>query len=118
MTHSKKVQHLLKNLTQRGVSPYIVAPPPYRLLWRLGWQVRPPLFQSFTVLALGMGLSYGVLSGFVLWILQGEFTWQGVQIPLLLAVVTGAFFGLGVAIYYRWKARRLGLGDWERYPRS
>jgi preprotein translocase subunit SecG len=46
--------------------------------------------------------------------------WRGQDMPVALAVVTaaiaGLFFGLSMACYYRWRARKLALPAWEDYP--
>lgn len=47
MTHDEKVAFLLDDLARKGIGRYTVAPPIYRLLWRLGIEVKPPLFASF-----------------------------------------------------------------------
>ena len=55
MTHREKIDHLLDEMARRGVGKYIVAPPLYRLLWRVGLEVPPPLFQGFFSLFLVWG---------------------------------------------------------------
>ena len=116
MTQSEKIKHLLEDLGNRGVSQYTVAPPVYQLLWRLGWQVRPPLFQSFIALFLGMGTFFGVFFGLLMWIVLWGSMRLGAGVAVMESAMAGALFGLAMATYYRWKARSLGLPKWERYP--
>jgi hypothetical protein len=110
----QKVERLIADLRQRGVSPYTAAPPLFRLVWALGLDVPPPLFLGFLPLTLLMGAFYGAFWGAFMWTLQ----WRAWQMPLWLAVLTaacaGLAFGLSMAGYYRWKAAR--LPPWESYP--
>jgi hypothetical protein len=116
MTHDEKVAHLLQELSQRGVSRYTIAPPMYRLLWRLGIKVKPPLFASFWSLVVIAGVGYGLLLGIFMWF----FVWQSRSVSALVGTVAVAavLFGLFMSLYYRWRARRLGLPRWEDYPAS
>jgi hypothetical protein len=61
--HRQKVERLVADLRQRGVSPYTVAPPLFRLAWALGLAVPPPLFLGFGPLALLMGGFFGAFWG-------------------------------------------------------
>lgn len=117
MTHGEKIDHLLASLPARGVRPGDIAPPLYRLLWRLGWQIRPPLFQGFVTPILTMGIPFGLAFGPLTWLvvrLSGRPF--GPEDALVYGATTGAFFGLGMAVYFSWKKRALGLPAWERYP--
>ena len=44
MTHREKVEYLIHDLSRRGIKPRAAAPPIYRLLWKIGVHVPPPLF--------------------------------------------------------------------------
>ena len=116
MTHDEKVAFLLDDLGRRGLNRYTIAPPLYRLLWRLGLKINPPLFASFWSLALLMGVGYGAILGLIMWPLL---SWQqnspasGVFATAALAAV---LFGLFMAVYYRWRAERLGLPRWDHSP--
>jgi hypothetical protein len=47
MTHKEKVAYLAAELKAAGMNPKMAAPPLFRLMWTLGWHVRPPHFQPF-----------------------------------------------------------------------
>jgi hypothetical protein len=47
---------MLNDLAQRGVRKYTAAPPLYRVLWRLGFDIAPPPFATFWSNALLMGM--------------------------------------------------------------
>lgn len=117
MTHDEKVAYLLNDLGQRGIGQYTIAPPIYRLLWRLGIEVKPPHFASFWSLVVPLGVVFGVLWGIFMWL----FVWRHsapVGLDVATAALTGLLFGVVMALYYQWRARKLALPRWEDYPRS
>jgi hypothetical protein len=115
MTHDEKIQYLIKDLGQKGVGPYTVAPPFYRLLWRLGIQAPPPHFGGFLVPALWMGAAFGIIWGIFMW-----FTfWRGQMDPTTAvgtSVLAGCLFGGVMASYYQRQRKKLALPRWEDYP--
>jgi len=126
MTHRQKVDHLIEELSQQGVGSYTTAPPFFRLLWKLGLDVPPPLFLGFRKLALLMGSFFGVLEGPLWGILMWLSVWQGelpaavaVALTIFQAVLAGAAFGIVMAWYLRRRAAQLGLpSSWEDYPEA
>src|SRR6266851_4942207 len=118
LTHRQKVDRLITDLHKLGVSPYTVAPPLFRLLWALGFNVPPPFFLGFLTLTLLAGAFFGIPFFVILW---GASMWLLPRhLSIGFAVVTyagpGLLFGLSMAAYYRWKAARLRLPPWESYP--
>lgn len=116
MTHSDKLQKLLEHAPHLGISPYTAAPPLYRLLWRLGVEIPPPLFAAFLPNALLMGGFFACGWGLLMWL----FTWSGngqvsPVLALLLALSAGLMFGIAMALYLRSKARQLNLPPWSEY---
>ncbi len=107
--YMKRMQALAEQLAAQGVTRSTFAPPAYQIAWRLGLRVRPPLYQPFSTLALGMGTGFGVLWGLMMWI----FFWRADGLPALPAIgsalLGGALFGLLMAAYYRSRAARLRL---------
>jgi membrane associated rhomboid family serine protease len=115
MTHAEKVAVLLRDLGQKGIGQYTIAPPAYRLLWRLGIEVRPPHFASFWSIAAPMALGFAIVWGIFMWLA----VWQqrgSVGSGVASAAVAGLFFGVTMAAYYRWRASKLALPRWEDYP--
>ncbi len=116
MNHQEKVDHLLNDLAQRGIGKYTTAPPLYRLLWRLGFEVPPPHYAGFWPLAIFMGVFFAVLWGIFMWF----FLWRSEDMPAAIAIgsslLAGALFGVGMAAYYRSAASKLALPHWEDYP--
>lgn len=115
MTHQEKVKLLITDLGQRGVSEYTVAPPLFRMIWKFGAQARPPHFVNSVLFALGSGAVFG---GFMVMFML-IFVWPLQVLPLwaalVIGVIAGAAYGVTLAAYYRWQARKLSLPDWKSY---
>ena len=116
MNVQEKMARVVADLTTRGMSKSAIAPPAYRLLWQLGVNVRPPVFQSFWTLV-------GVQGGFfgIFWTLAMRLTvWR--SMPIIGVLVAGVFatvlFGVSMAAFFRWRAGKHALPPWEEYERS
>lgn len=48
MNHKEKLNEMFAELPKKGINKYTFAPPIYRLLWKVGMEIPPPLFPSFT----------------------------------------------------------------------
>ncbi|EQD35935.1 conserved hypothetical protein, membrane [mine drainage metagenome] len=107
--YRQRMLAIADELRAQRVSAYTFAPPIYRLAWMLGLHIRPPLYQSFATLALGMGAGFGIPYGLCMWFLF----WQGEGLTatrvLIASLSAGVFFGLAMASIYKWKAGRLQL---------
>jgi len=114
MTHREKVDLLIDDLGKKGMNPYTVAPPIFRWLWKAGINIPPPFFLGFFSLALLNGGYFGPAWGAAMWLLF----WRGMPLMrvAIFSAMAGIFFGVGMAAYYRWRARRLKLPRWENYP--
>lgn len=90
------------------------APAMYRHLWRLGVRVRPPYFGGFVSNALIAGVPFALAYGAIAWLetlLRDTGRW--LSTAPATAIGAGALFGVALASYYRWTARRLGLPSWQ-----
>jgi hypothetical protein len=116
MTHEEKVAHFCAHMGKRGIQEGACAPPAWKLAWRLGWTIPPPHFVGFLPLALVMGLLFGVLWGFAMWLLY--WSSQGWRFSVSAAAYAGALFGLSLAGYYRYSASKHNLPSWEQYPKA
>ena len=118
MTHSDKLERMQKHLAGLGISPSTAAPPIWRLLWRLGIELPPPLFMGFWPAAFFMGSFFGVFWGLFMWLFQ--WSRQGMPFWLVLAAAAfaGVLFGLCMAAYFRYLARKHNLPSWAAYTNS
>ena len=107
--YRERMLAITEELRGQGVGAYTSAPPIYRLAWRSGLRVRPPLYQPFAAPAVGTGIGFAVAWGLAMWLLFWRTEGFGVTNVLVRAVVTGTVYGVSLAFYYRWKASKLRL---------
>lgn len=123
MEFEAKVVAARRFLAARGVAPGSVAPPLFRLCWRLGIEVAPPHFRRFGANALTLGGFFGVAWSLCMGLLMGLGVLPHRPMPmyglvggcLLMMVVSGALFGLAMAFHYQRDARRHRVPAWPAF---
>ena len=115
MTHSEKLEAMKRHMTALGILQSTAAPPAWKLLWRLGVEIPPPLFLGFWHAALFMGTFFGLLWGAVMWLIL--WSWQGMPLAFVAigSLSAGILFGLLMATYFRYLARKHNLPAWADY---
>lgn len=115
LSFEQKTQAMRRQLAERKIAPGIAAPPFWRLLWKLGIALPPPLFLGFVPLTLLCGGFFAVLWGLVMYL--ASWRAQGTPLPTMLLgmLAAGALFGLVMATVFRSHARRLQLPAWRDY---
>lgn len=113
--HAGKMRQMEAHLSGLGLSRWTYAPPLYRLLWRLGVPVTPPLFASFAALALVQGTFFGLFWGLFMWLTVWAQQGMSAALAALLSVCVASTFGLCMAAIYRARAAKLGLPAWSDY---
>jgi uncharacterized membrane protein (UPF0136 family) len=91
------------------------APPAWRLLWRLGFEVPPPMFASFSSIALVSGLFFGTFWGLLMWLMEWSDHGFSLRAAVIAASFTGTLFGLAMATYFHHVRRKHGLSPWSTY---
>jgi hypothetical protein len=117
MSHREKVDRLVRELREKGISERMVAPPAFRLLWALGSEIPPPLFLPVERLLLLMGAFFGIFYTVIMWAVMRHYgvTFLHVLWPSALgSIAVGAI----LAFCFRWKAEKLNLPDWKDYDTS
>ena len=118
MTHKEKLNKMFDELSKKGINKNIFAPPIYRLLWKIGIEIPPPLFSSFMSIFLFSGIFFGLLWGLLMWILL----WRPENLPIAIAVIgsamAGVLFGLSIAAILRRKAKKYNLPLWKDYGKD
>jgi hypothetical protein len=112
MEHHEKLQAMYRHMDALGIRRSTAAPPVWRLMWRMGWEVPPPLFLGFWPLALGTGLTFCVVWGLCMLVLDPAIP---PSVTGLLAIIGGAGFGLVFAAVIRIKSIRHKLPSWSEY---
>ena len=115
MEFSQRLQQSFALLESKGIGKSTYSPPLFRLLWKIGVQVPPPHMAGFGFNALVMGGFFGVLWGMLMWLLlwgrQGMQIWTAVA----TALMAGLLFGLMMACYLRWSAKKREIPSWQEF---
>ena len=96
-----------------GLKPSHTNPLLFKLLARLGMNVRPPHYKPFAanVLIYGwfFGLSWGIAMYWLIW--RG----QGMPVPVAsgIALLAGLLFGILMSTFTLWQRRSKSLSRWQ-----
>jgi hypothetical protein len=113
MRFEEKLAGALRLLASTDILRSGYAPPFHRLLWKLGAKAPPPHFQSFTANFVRAGVSFGVVGWFIFWSQSRQGT--SPCAVFAAALLAGVFFGLGMAAYYRYGARKHRIPLWRDF---
>lgn len=115
MRFDQKLSASLVLLQSTGMWRSNYAPPLYNLLWKLGLKLPPPHFASFATNfvfdGLFFGFTWGLLMWFAMWLHQG----MSPERAVVQAIFAGLFFGIGMASYYRYDARKHRIPLWKDF---
>jgi Family of unknown function (DUF6404) len=113
MNTNTKRTRALKVLAATGIWRSNYEPPLLRLLWRLGLNVPPPHFAGFFSTAAIEGVFFGVLWGFLMWLLVWSSRGMTFTPVAVLSALTDLFFGLAMAGYYAQGKHKYKLPTWQ-----
>lgn len=99
-------------LAQCGIMKSNYAPPIYRLLWRFGVKMPPPHFAGFIFNFLFTGTIFAVGFGTFVWLFSWSANGKSAAGAVLASLAAGILFGLSMASYYRYGARKHKLPAW------
>src|SRR5690242_1756008 len=101
MDFDKRLELALEELRARGVPYFTAGPPAFRLAWRLGAQIPPPLFARFreNFLYAAVGYGGGMTFTSLVAVLALAAPADIVILALLLGVGSGIVFGAVMACY-------------------
>jgi membrane associated rhomboid family serine protease len=117
MKFKDKIKSLEKTLVENGEKKGLASPPLFRLFWKLGWNIRPPLFQSFKMNSLYFGGSFTVIMEIIyLFMLGMRSEYHDPLIDIVAAIVSGLVFGLAMAWTIEKKKQKLKLSRWDEFP--
>lgn len=103
-----------RELKAVGIAKSSYHPPILTLYRSLGWQVRPPHYNSFLSNIVLFGLPFGIMMFFAIALrFVGLHFLLWISLSLLLTIVAGLLFGLGMAGYYKFSAYINRLSTWE-----
>ncbi|HET6782816.1 MAG TPA: DUF6404 family protein [Pseudoxanthomonas sp.] len=118
MEFNERLQQAFALLESKGIGKSTYSPPLFRLLWKLGVKVPPPHMAGFGFNALVMGGFFGLFWGLFMWLLlwgrQGMPIWIGAA----AALAAGVLFGVTMACYLRWSAKKRAIPTWQEFDAS
>ena len=117
MNFEERLAAAHQELESKGVWYANYNPPLFRLLRRLGLQLRPPHHERFLVNLLAFGLPTGAIWGVLMWYLG----WQHEVNPafaLRQSLLFGIGLGLLMATWLWFRRKQLKLTPWDALPHS
>ena len=115
MRFEQKLTAALGLLASTGMWRSNYAPPLHRLLWKLGAKTPPPHFLGFTVNVVSAGVWFGVAWGLLMWFIVWSRQGMSPYAAIVAALFAGVFFGLCMAAYYRYGARKHRIPLWRDF---
>lgn len=115
VTHAEKLERMRAHMAALGIPASTAMPPLWKVLWRLGFEVPPPLFMGFGGITLVLGGFFGCFWGLMMWLLLWSREGMSVWFALAAAFAAGVLFGVAMAAYLRRLARRHRLPAWDGY---
>jgi hypothetical protein len=114
MNYPPKLSSALAMLAATGISRSSYEPPLYRLLWRVGLFLPPPHFASFGFNFVFTASWFGAIWGAIMWLLFWSPLGGSGVVAAITAIAAGFLFGLTMASYYRYIARKHKLPAWSQ----
>lgn len=104
----------LELLASKGLPRASYSPTLVRALWRLGLEIPPPHFAGFGLNGVVFGGLFGVAWGLILWFAIWSRRGVDPRVALSVTGVVALVFGLGMASYFRFSARKHALPPWDQ----
>ncbi len=111
--YPRSIRAALQVMQAAGVPTPMQAPLVYRLLWRTGLAVPPPVLAGFLANAVLMGALFALGWGGLMWLLLARSTLLPAAAVLGGACVAGVLFGGAMALLMRWQQQRYRLPAWR-----
>jgi hypothetical protein len=113
MHFQTRLDRSLAMLADRGLPRRHIEPLPFRLLWKLGVNIRPPHFLGFAHIAIAFGTCFAGTWGVFMWCVVWSRMGKSLAAAGLMAAAVGACFGLMMAWFYTRERKELALPAWE-----
>lgn len=110
-----RLRPALALLDTKGLGKSTYAPPLFRLLWRLGIKVPPPHMAGFAFNSMLMGGFFGVCWSLLMWLMLWGRHGMPLAMVAIAALLAGALFGLAMAWYMRYSARKRAIPRWQDF---
>jgi hypothetical protein len=118
MTFDEKLAAAKKLLASKGIWRASYAPTLVAFLWRFGLHIPPPHFAGFLGVFLFSGSVFAVSWGLLMWLIRWSRQGMPPSIAVGFSALIGLLFGLGMASYYRYTARKYSIPTWDSFVPS
>lgn len=109
---AEQIEAYIEELGMQGVDRSKAVPPLYRLLWKLGVPVNPPLSQSFLSVAMVHGFYFGPLWALGMWFFMLRDGPNAFAVTLFAMLLAGTLFGAIAGFKYRKIGRDRKVPEW------
>ena len=110
MTFEDKLEYTYQELKNQEAKGYYIKTPPYQLLWLIGLNVKPPLYNSFLSNIIINGLFFGIIYSTII---NFPVNINSISHYLLTIGLTGGLFGFIMSCVYKAKAIKYKVTKWE-----
>lgn len=116
MLFEKRKEAAIQELKESGIWKSNGMPPALIMIWKLGIKAKPPHYNAFSKNAFLLGVWFASAWGLLMWFLQLRSLGFSILGATILSLVGGILFGLTMAAYYKWSARKHRLSNWTDLP--
>ena len=116
MTFDEKIAIYEQVLISKGEKKSNASPPLYRLLWKLGLELPPPIFAGFIHNLIVQGGMFAIGWGTIMWFMMWRNEGKSLYVAIAASLFAGILFGIAMAVVWRRRNKKLGLGPWKNFP--
>jgi hypothetical protein len=111
--YQRRFDAAVAEMNNAGVWRWNGTPPYLRIGRKMGFEPRPPYYESFTKVVVLFGTYFAVMWGLAM----NLFIWRNQAMPfplqLIGSAITGLLFGFGMALWYSYVRKKSGLSSWR-----
>lgn len=96
-----------------GIWPSNAMPPLFRLMRKLGMQVRPPHYLPFVRAAITSGAFFGVVWGAIMYVTVWRAQGAPASVYIPSSLIAAGLFGVMMAACYQYGRKKHGFSNWD-----
>ena len=109
-----KYSKAINELSATSILPSNSRPPSHRIARRLGFQIRPPHYNTYAKNWLFGFLLFTPLWGLAKWSIRWSEEGTSIFVAVISSAFAGLMFGCAMAFYYRRSSLKHKLTDWSQ----
>lgn len=111
--YHRRFEEAVHEMERAGIKRSEAVPTITRALRKLGLRVRPPLYFTFWQSAAFLGIGFATPMGLFDYFIGFGSERGSAFATIITACVVGAFFGVSMALFFKWLTRHYVLSDWN-----